>query len=149
MTSHDPAQDEADYLLGLEKRRIDDTEWVYPGAGGGLSIPLVSLDGREQFMLDIRRGRINVAKGSYQNRARTIIILARLCFGGNPHDNPDGTTVGSPHLHRYREGFGDKWASELPTEFSASLINPADLLPDFQRYCRIVEPPLIKRQLSL
>ncbi|KJU85379.1 prophage protein [Candidatus Magnetobacterium bavaricum] len=38
------------------------------------------------------------------------IILLRLCFGGHPHRNPDDTEISSPHLHRYREGYADKWA---------------------------------------
>ena len=116
--------------------------------GGSLTIPLVSIDGRERFLLDMRRGSVNLQKGSYQTRARNVVVLARLCFGGNPHDNPDGVYVSSPHLHLYREGYGDKWAYALATEFFADIADPVKLLQDFQSYCGVFEPPFIGRELS-
>ena len=103
-------QAEADLLIALDKHRVDDSVWEYPGLGGGVSIPLTSGDKREQFVLDLRRGRIDLAKGSYQNRGRRVVPLVRLCFGGSPHVNPDSGEVGADHLHIYREGYGDKWA---------------------------------------
>ena len=103
-------QAEADSLLALPKRRADEKEWNYPYFGGRITVPLISTDRREPFRLDIQRGRIDFAKGSYQNRARQLVILARLDFGGRPHRNPDDTRIGSPHLHLYREGYADKWA---------------------------------------
>ena len=92
-------QTEADALIAMEKRRSDDTEWNYPDLGGYLTIPLVSADRRESFLLDLRRGRIDLSKGTYQNRGRQVVVLARLDFGGAPHRNPDGKEIGSPHLH--------------------------------------------------
>jgi len=103
-------QAEADALMALEKRRVDATEWNYPNFGERVTVPLASIDGREAFLLDLRRARINLKKGTYQNRGRQVVVLARLDFGGPPHRNPDGEEIGSPHLHLYREGFGDKWA---------------------------------------
>jgi len=47
-------QIEADALIAMEKHRVDDTEWDYPGVGG-ISVPLVSADRREQFALDFMR----------------------------------------------------------------------------------------------
>lgn len=70
-------QAEADALLGMEKHRIDDTPHEYPSLGGQVQIPLVSSDGMEQFILDINRGSINLAKATYQTRARTVVPLAR------------------------------------------------------------------------
>ena len=55
MTDFDLTQVEADALIALEKRRVDDSLWDYPGLGGGVSIPLNSVDEREQFMLDLLR----------------------------------------------------------------------------------------------
>ena len=103
-------QAEADALTAMEKRRSDETEWQYPDLGGYVTIPLVSMDRRESFLLDLRRGRIDLTKGTYQNRGRQVVVLARLDFGGAPHRNPDGEEIRSPHLHLYREGYGDKWA---------------------------------------
>ena len=65
MTGVNLKQAEADALFALEKRRSDDTEWDYPGLGGAITILLVSTDGREPFLLDLQRGRINLAKGTY------------------------------------------------------------------------------------
>ena len=109
-------QAEADALIAMAKHRVDGTEWDYPDLGGAASIPLVSADRREQFMLDLRRGGIDLAKGTYQNRGRQVVVLVRLDFGGAPHRNPDGEEIDSPHLHLYREGFGDKWAVPVPAD---------------------------------
>ena len=80
-------QTEADALLALVKHRVDTTAWDYPSPGEKVSIPLVSVDRRESFLLDLSRGRINLAKGTYQSRGRQVVILARLDFGGPPHRN--------------------------------------------------------------
>ena len=82
-------QADADALLAMEKHRADDSIHDYPGMGGALRIPLQSPDKRELFMLDITRSGIKLTKGTYQNRARGVVILARLDFGGAPHRNPD------------------------------------------------------------
>lgn len=140
-------QAEADALITLAKHRVDTTEWEYPSLGGALSIPLVSVDRREQFLLDLRKGRIDLAKGTYQNRGRQVVVLVRLDFGGAPHRNPDGREVGSPHLHVYREGFGDKWAVPLPNDRFADSRDPWRMLEDFMRFCSVVEPPIIRRGL--
>ena len=144
MTSTDLTQAEADHLRTMDKRRVDDREWPYPGLGGGVSIPLLSTDGREHFILDVRRGRVNLAKGSYQNRGRRVVILARLCFGGPPHANPDGMMVGSPHVHLYAEGYGDKWAYPLPESSFPDSHSARQLFDNFLRYCRVVEPPHVE-----
>lgn len=149
VASGDLSQSEADFLLALAKRRVDRKVQNYPGLGGGLSIPLASLDGKEQFILDLRRSRVNLAKGSYQNRARRVIVLTRLCFGGAAHPNPDGQEVGSPHIHLYRENYGDKWAYPLPVENFPQRGGQWETFQDFLRFCNITEPPDIRRGLSL
>ena len=63
-------QAEADALIALEKRRVDEGEWRYPDLGGAITVPLVSTDRREPFVLDLRRSRIDLAKNTYQNRGR-------------------------------------------------------------------------------
>jgi len=140
-------QSEADALIAMEKHRADDELWSYPDLGGSISVPLVSANRREHFFLDVSRRRIDLAKGTYQNRGRQVIVLVRLDFGGPPHRNPDGEEVGSPHLHLYREGYGDKWAFLAPTDRFPRLEKPWETLEDFMRYCHIVEPPRIERGL--
>lgn len=103
-------QADADALIAMEKQRVDDKQWLFPAEGGRLAIPLASSDNRENFMLDVTRGRIKFRKASYQSRARQAIVLMRLCLDGAPHRNPDGQELACPHLHIYREGYGDKWA---------------------------------------
>jgi hypothetical protein len=139
-------QAEADALIAMPKIRTSDEPWNYPSLGGAISVPLVSPDKRENFLLDIRKGRIDLSKGSYQNRSRQVIILVRIDFGGSVHRNPDGAEVQCPHLHLYREGYGDKWATPLPADFSDT-VDAMNLLDAFMRYCNIIEPPIIQRGL--
>ena len=147
MANANLTQAEADALMALEKARRDETEWDYPDFGGRTTVPLVSTDRKEQFLLDLRRGRIDLRKGTYQNRGRQVAVLARLDFGGAPHRNPDGEEVGSPHLHLYREGYGDRWAYPVPGSDFPSLDDPWQTLTDFMRFCNVVQPPVIRRGL--
>ncbi|MYD30543.1 MAG: hypothetical protein F4X01_02865 [Nitrospira sp. SB0661_bin_20] len=140
-------QAEADALMALEKRRVDATEWNYPNFGERVTVPLVSIDGREAFLLDLRRTRINLKKGTYQNRGRQVVVLARLDFGSPPHRNPDGEEIGSPHLHLYREGFGDKWAFPVSSQHFPYPDDPWQTLEDFMRFCNVIQPPFIQRGL--
>jgi len=141
------SQSEADSLISMEKIKVDNTSWEYPALGGQISIPLLSRNKRESFSLDISRGKINLSKGSYQNRTLQVVILLRLDFAGPPHRNPDNVEILSPHLHIYREGFGDKWAIPLPREYFSDTSNMRQLLDDFMRYCKIIEPPNIQEGL--
>lgn len=141
MAAVDLSQTDADALLAMEKHRCNDTVWSYPTPGVRIAIPLTSVDGREPFLLDVYRGRIALAKGTYQNRARQVVVLARLDFGGAPHRNPDGEKVGSPHLHVYRQGFGDKWAYPLPSDRFPHSDGGPQLLDDFMRFCNITKRP--------
>ena len=107
MADIDVTQAEADALIAMEKRFVDENDWMFPNAGERLALDLTSLDKRENFVLDITRAQIKLTKATYQNRARQAIILMRLDLGGPPHRNPDGEEIPCPHLHIYREGFGD------------------------------------------
>ena len=140
-------QAEADVLIAMEKFCIDNAAWNYPPLGGAMIIPLLSQDKREGFLLDLSRGYINLTKGKYQTRARQIIILVRLDFGGAPHRNPDDQEILCPHLHIYREGFGDKWAVPAPIDTFTDLSDLWETLGDFMQYCNIVQPPKFRRGL--
>lgn len=140
-------QAEADALIEVEKHRIDDTRWNYPGLGGSITVPLISTDKRENFLLDVSRGKIDLLKGTYQNRSRQIIVLARLDFRGQPHRNPDEQEISSPHLHIYREGYGAKWAFPIPIDKFPNISDLWQTLQDFMGFCNITEPPFIERGL--
>lgn len=142
-------QAEADSLIELEKIRVDEKIWNYPARGEKNTIPLTSIDRREDFSLSMYSSRIDIAKGSYHNRARGIVPLVRLCFGDKPHTNPDGERFDSTHLHVYREGYQDKWAFPPPAERFPNLGDQWQTFHDFMRFCNIVEPPHVKRCLPL
>ena len=147
MTEINLTQAEADALIAMEKHRLDDHRVDYPSGGEAISVPLMSADKRERFLLDVSRSGINLLKGKYQGRAREVVILARLDFGGSPHRNPDDEEIPSPHLHVYREGYGDKWAVAVPSDRFSDLSDLWRTLEDFMRYCNITEPPIIERAL--
>lgn len=136
------SQSAADALLRMDKVRVNDDKISFPDLGGRIEIPLASRDHREVFSLDINRKRICLKTG-YQARGRQTLILARLDFAA-PHRNPDGSEVGVPHLHLYREGFGDKWAYAVPQGLLTAPDNGPKVLQDFMLYCRIVDAPNIE-----
>lgn len=147
MSDVDITQAEADALIAAEKHRVDDQTRDFPMLGGCLSIPLVSVDKRETFTLDVRRGRIDLLKGTYQNRGRQVVVLVRLDIGGQPHRNPDGQEVPAPHVHLYREGYGDKWACPVAVQEFPNVADLFQTLGDFMRYCNITQRPIIDRGL--
>lgn len=142
-------QAEADALIRMEKHSADDNPVWFPDPGGAVTVPLVSATEihREKFLLDISRSRIDLFKGTHQMRGRQVIVLVRLDFGGQPHHNPDGEEIGSPHLHIYREGFGDKWALAVPADKFSNMDNQWVRLQDFLRFCNITRGPNFQRKL--
>lgn len=144
MTKVNLTQKEVDALLAMEKRCADSTILHYPVFGEKVIAPLVSVDGNERFFLDIWRSKIALGKGTYQNRGRKTLILARLDFGGAPHRNPNGEEIETPHLHLYREGFGDKWAFPVPSNKFSNPSDPRLMLEDFMQYCNIIKQPIIR-----
>jgi len=140
-------QQEAEALIRMEKRRVDDEHCFFPSLGGSIRVPLISHDRREEFMLDITRGTIELKKCTFQNRARSVIVLVRLDIAGSPHRNPDDTEIPAPHLHLFREGYGDKWAIPVPVEDFPNLHDLYLCLDDFMRYCNITLKPFIDREI--
>ena len=115
--------------------------------GQSLVLPLQSPDRREQFLLDLSRGRIDLLKVKMQNRGRQVVVLVRLDLGGAPHRNPDDEEIQAPHLHIYREGYGDKWAIPVPVDRFHAMDDLWVTLEDFMRFCNITRPPHIERGL--
>jgi hypothetical protein len=140
-------QDEADKLMAMEKRAVDEKEWLFPAPGDRVAIPLTSLDKRESFMLDVTRAQIKLTKATYQNRARAAIILMRLDLDGPPHRNPDGVEISCPHLHIYREGYGDKWAIPAPLATYTNTLDRFSTFEAFMQQCNITAPPKIQKGL--
>jgi hypothetical protein len=139
------SQMDAETLLFMEKVRVNNETLLFPDLGGHIEVPLISRDRREAFSLNINRKRISLKTG-YQMRGRQVVVLARLDFAA-PHRNPDGSEVSVPHLHLYREGYGDKWAYPLPEDLLSRPDDQWQVLHDFMAYCRIVEVPNLTRGL--
>ncbi|MCT8554029.1 hypothetical protein KZ463_09410 [Glaesserella parasuis] len=142
-------QQEADALLTLGKYDFSDGEYKFPYMGGSLRLSLQSMDKKEIFNLDVTRGYIALEKITFQTRARKAIVLVRLDIEGPPHRNPDGEEITCPHIHLYREGYGDKWAYPLPDELKSVLDRPYELLDKFMDYCHIIGKPMIQRELFI
>jgi hypothetical protein len=140
-------QEEADVLIAMEKHRVNEDRSDFPRRGEAVTLPLQSADKREQFLLDLSRGRIDLHKVKMQNRGRQVVVLVRLDLSGAPHRNPDDTEIAAPHLHVYREGFADKWAIPLPAD---QFRNPAEVwttFQDFLRFCNITRSPYFDPRL--
>jgi hypothetical protein len=138
-------QAEADSLMAMEKRFLDDKAWIFPAPGERIALDLASVDKRENFTLDITRAQLKLTKATFQNRVRHAIILMRLDLDGPPHRNPDGTEIPCPHLHVYVENYGDKWAVPAPID---RYVDTRDLfltLEAFMKHCNITEPSTIQR----
>ena len=140
-------QAEADAMIAMEKHRATEDRSDFPMGGQSLVLPLQSSDKREQFLLDLSRGRIDLLKVTMQNRGRQVVVLVRLDLGGAPHRNPDDEEIPAPHLHVYREGYGDKWAVPVPADRFHVTGDVWATLEDFLRFCNITQPPHIERGL--
>jgi Family of unknown function (DUF6978) len=147
MTELNISQVEADRLIRMEKRAENNDVFPFPDLGGAISIPLVSADLRENFFIDVSRGRINLLKGTNQLRSHQVIVLVRLDFNGPPHRNPDGEEIACPHMHIYREGYGDKWAYPLPEGVFSNLNDGLQTIQEFMGYCNVTTLPEFKRGL--
>lgn len=77
-------QEEADILIGAEKSRVNDDVWQFPTPGDSINIPLISSQNSEEYILDIRKGRIKLSQATLQNRVRKSIVLLRLDLDGPP-----------------------------------------------------------------
>ena len=125
-------QPRADAFLAARKIKATETDFHLTSTIlKSVSVPLIAptLAG-EAFSLDVTQKRI-VLKLKCQLRNTThSVILARLDFA-SPHRNPDGTSVGVPHLHVYREGYGDRFAYEVPPGMLKNPDDPLQVLLDF------------------
>ena len=140
-------QAEADALIEMEKHRVNDDQTNFPMGGESAVVPLQSVDRREQFLLDLSRASINLSKVKMQTRGRKVVVLVRLDLGGAPHRNPDGEEIPVPHLHLYREGYGDKWAVAIPTDGFRAVGDVWTTFEEFLQYCNVTRLPNVERGL--
>jgi hypothetical protein len=124
-------QAEADSLIAM-KKYFAETRQISLPPGTDETRELIGANPKEYFLLDIWRGTIRLSKIRYQTRARQIVVLVRLCIDGAPHTNPDGSRLGGTHIHRYREGYDDKWAEPLDAELFS---DATDIWKTFVEFC--------------
>jgi hypothetical protein len=139
------SQSEADNLIKVPKIKSEETLYSFPIPGRGVKLPLTSTDRREEFEISVYRGGIDLSKCSYNTLSRHKVVLVRVDLFDHGHRNPDGHLIEGPHIHLYREGFGDKWAKSLPLDI---FTDPRDLfltLENFFFYCNVIDPPNIQR----
>ncbi|MCU1364285.1 MAG: hypothetical protein JWM55_2113 [Acidimicrobiaceae bacterium] len=146
----DLPQSEADALMGTPKNFVSFVD-MNLAPGSDFQRDLQSADGSEEFILDVRTNAFKLTKYRYQNRARKVLILARLCIDGPAHTNPDGVSVGNTHLHTYIEGFGDKYAKDLDPAIFTDPTNRIESLRAFCTVCNIHPLPTVVdiRSLSI
>ncbi|MFB5267507.1 hypothetical protein ACE41H_12040 [Paenibacillus enshidis] len=108
------SQKEADELIELIKYLQQYNSVAIPSLGEKTQLIANSVEG--EFIVDIRRGRIDVFQATFQTRYKKNIPLIRLDLEGPEHQNPDGMIIPCPHLHIYREGFDLKRAFPVETE---------------------------------
>ena len=111
-------QYEADALIKINKIPVNGNLIKLPDFGGVTEVFLQSQDKQEKFILNYRKGKIDISKRNHHFRGRKMTGLARLDLDGKPHRNPDKTEIGPRHLHLYREGYELKWAFEIPKKTS-------------------------------
>ncbi len=100
-----------------------------------------------KFILTIERGRIDFLKIKYQTRrSQTNEVLLRIDTKGPRHINPDGEIIECPHIHIYREGWGDKWAQPLNPEIFKDTSDLVILLKDFLNYFGVINIPCIEME---
>ena len=149
-------QGEADSLFAMEKRFEDVVDFVYlPEPGRNLTIPLVSINERESFLLDVRHGQL---EESSPNKWRLQLrygdeVLVRLETEGPTHTNSKqppnrclasyaGRQIPTPHIQIYVEGEYRPWALPPPSEFTA-LDDISVTWREFLRYCNLIEIPSV------
>lgn len=150
-------QNEATRLLRMAKEFADADPLEFSnGQPMNFHRPLVSVNRRERFILDVERGRRKRTRLKYQTRGREIIILARLEIDGPDHINPPAAPhrpnerIPCPHVHLYVEGFEDRVAYFFHEVPNLSVQNPNNGLltfEDFLRFCGLQVWPAI--QLSV
>lgn len=142
------SQAEADLLMGAAKRLEESSLLYFPAPGEKASWTAVTIDGKEQLLFDVNRGRIRLRKCTYQERYQAMEILVRVDLDGPPHRNPDGIVVNCPHIHLYREGYADKWAEALPIDRFGDPTDLARTFRDFLEFCNVQEIPEIQASLQ-
>lgn len=139
------SQEEADYLITIEKLSNNQSYINLPDLRGTVDILFYDYYKKEEFIISYNRHYINLSKRNHHLRCRKSIGLVRLDLDGPPHRNPDGIEIRPRHLHLYREGYALKWAYEVPKKSFSNLDDSFVTLQDFLKYCNVQDMPNITK----
>jgi hypothetical protein len=138
----------ADQLHAMPKVLSGTAPARFPQPGQFCQLDVVSVDGREAFVIDVnRKGTLKLTKCTYQERYAVIEILVRLDIDGPVHENPDGVEVPTPHVHMFREGFGDRWAAPISTADFSDTTDLQKTFTEFLGFCHVQAPANMQRGL--
>lgn len=97
---------------------------------------------RDDLDVSAYRGGIDENKVSYRLIYKKGILLIRIDTNDKTaHINPDNKSFippMTPHVHIYREGYGDKFAYPLPDEFSSKGADIEKLFIEFLQYSNFI-----------
>ena len=135
---------EADQLMAMTKHFVRSPATITIPRGADNTYELTGPDDRETFFLDVWRGTLRLTKLKFQNRARAVVVLARLDIDGAPHTNPDGQQLSGTHLHLFKEGYEDKWAYPVDPKVFTMPSDPGKTFQEFCSFCNIESPPPVQ-----
>lgn len=141
------SQFEADRLIELLKRCVDFAMYI-PVQGESADYQVIDVDtSNEIFIALINRKNKFSDKCSFVLRYKKANkILLRLDVGcTSKHTNPDGTIIEGSHIHRYTEGFDEKFA--MPIDFTSTTLE--NDLRHFLDIANIEEPQRIAAEIKL
>ena len=139
-----PTQAMAEQYISAEKFFVEHSPISMPDhINYKQSLELVSFEPTVNFMVDIVCSRdASLLKGANQLRLGSFVLL-RLDYNvKNPHKNPDGKIVQGSHLHRYIEGFRERWAIRPPETVFSEFTDRKRTLREFLKYCNVVDVPI-------
>ena len=87
---------QADALIAMEKYRVNEKLSDFPADGESVVLPFQSADRREQFLLDLSHGPIELRKVKIQNLGREVVVFVWLDLGSVPRRNPDREEIPVP-----------------------------------------------------
>ncbi|MDD6598784.1 hypothetical protein [Anaerovibrio sp.] len=96
---------------------------------------------RDDLDVSAYRGGIDENKVSYRLIYKKSVLLIRIDTNDKTaHINPDKSFIPpmTPHIHVYREGYGDKFAYPLPAEFSSKGADIEKLFIEFLQYSNFI-----------
>lgn len=137
-------QEEFNYIIALKKEFKENNQITLESKW---SRDIVAIETRDMFILDYYIGTIALTKFTYNKRYRKTIAILRFDSSGR-HTNPDGQVFDGPHVHIYRENYGDKFAfyvSEIGINTDA--IEKINVLENFLKYCNVINYPEIQQAL--